>query len=145
MFNSIVLIILAVIGGIFITVQAQLMGVLDKNIGTLESIFITYGGGGLCIGLLMLFFRGGNLQAFQSVPWYAFSSGLAGLIIVGTIGFTTPRLGLVPTLTILVAAQFISAAVIDHFGLLGGDIKLLDLSRICGMGVIILGIWLTIR
>jgi len=113
--------------------------------GTLESVFITYGGGGLCIGLIMLFFRGGNLGAFQSVPWYALYSGIMGLVIVGSIGFATPRLGLVPALILLVAAQFISAALIEHFGFLGADVRSLTLSRISGFGVIIVGIWMTIR
>lgn len=145
MSNTIFLILVAVVGGAFVTVQAQFMGVLDKNIGTLESVFITYGGGGLCIGLIMLLCRGGNLGAFNTISWYTLSSGLVGLVIVGAIGFVTPRLGLVPASTILVAAQFISAALIDHFGLLGADIRLLTPSRICGMGLMMPAIWLIIR
>lgn len=145
MSNIIFLIAVAVIGGVFVTIQAQFMGVLDKNIGTLESVFITYGGGGLCVGITMLFLRGGNLAAFQAVPLYALSSGIVGLVIVGSIGFVTPRLGLVPAATLLVAAQFISAALIDHFGLLGADIRLITPSRLCGMGVMMVGIWLIIK
>ena len=86
------------------------MGLMDKQIGTLESVFITYGGGGLLIGLIMLFGRGGNLAGVQGVPWYALSAGALGLVIVGTIGYSTARLGLVTVLTIIVAAQFITGA-----------------------------------
>jgi len=143
--NTIFLISVAVVGGVFVTIQAQFMGLLDKNIGTLESVFITYGGGGFCIGLIMLLCRGGNLWAFNTVPWYTLLSGIVGLVIVGSIGFVTPRLGLVPASTLLVAAQFISAALIDHFGLLGADIRLLTPSRICGMGLMMPAIWLIIR
>ncbi len=143
--NIVFLICVAVVGGAFVTIQAQFMGLLDKNIGTIESVFITYGGGGLCVGLIMLLLRGGNLSAIQTVPLYALSSGIVGLVIVGSIGFVTPRLGLVPASTLLVAAQFISAALIDHFGLLGADIRLLTLSRVFGIGVMMLGIWLVIK
>ncbi len=136
---------IAVFGGIFVTIQAQLMGVLDKEIGTIESVFITYGGGGLLVGLTMLLLRGGNLTAISTVPWYTLLTGAAGLIIVGSIGFTTPRLGLVPAMVTLVAAQFISAAIIDHYGWLGATVNLLTPSRLCGMAIIIIGIWLTIR
>lgn len=145
MSNTIFLISVALIGGVFVTIQAQFMGLLDKNIGTIESVFITYGGGGLCIGLIMLLCRGGNLGAFNTVPWHTLLSGIIGLVIVGSIGFATPRLGLVPASTLLVAAQFISAALIDHFGLLGADVRLLTPSRICGMGLMMLAIWLIIR
>lgn len=70
------------------------MGLMDKQIGTLESVFITYGGGGLLIGLIMLLSRGGNLSGWQGVPWYALSSGALGLVIVGTIGVRNSTAGI---------------------------------------------------
>ena len=139
------LIIIAAIGGIAVALQAQFMGLLDKGIGTIESVFITYGIGGLLIAILMLLQRGGNLGAWQSVPWYALLAGILGLFIVGIIGYSAPRLGLVATFTIMVASQFIAGAMLDHFGLLGAAIRPLDLSRWIGIAIILLGIWLIIR
>jgi transporter family-2 protein len=139
------LFLLAVIGGIAGTLQAHFMGTLDNNLGTVESVFITYGGGGLIIGLVMLFLKGGNLGAWQTVPWYALSAGVLGLIVVGILGFTTPRIGLVPVLTLFVASQFFVGAGLDHFGLLGAEVRPLDLSKVSGMGVILFGVWLVIR
>ena len=145
MTSLIPVIIIATIGGFAITLQAQFMGLMDKNIGTLESMFITYGTGGLLIGFAMLVNRGGNLSAWGNVPWYALTSGVLGLIIVGTIGYSTPRLGLVTTLTILIASQFIVGALLDHFGILGADLRPLNLTRLAGIGVMLLGVWLIIR
>ena len=145
MASSPLLIIVAVIGGIAVALQAQMMGLLDKSIGTLEGVFITYAGGGLLIGLIMVLMRGGNLVAWQSVPWYAYTSGALGLVIVGAIGYSAPRMGLVATFTIIVSCQFVAAALIDHFGLLGATIRPLDLSRLLGMSLLLAGIWLTIR
>jgi transporter family-2 protein len=139
------LIITAAIGGIAVTLQAQFMGIMDRSIGTLESMFITYGSGGLLVSIAMLVSRGGNLAAWENVPWYALTSGLLGLVIVGTIGYSTPRLGLVAALTILIASQFIMGAMLDHFGILGADLRPLDLTRLTGMGVMLLGVWLVIR
>jgi transporter family-2 protein len=139
------LILIAAIGGIAVALQAQFMGVMDKGIGTLESMFITYGSGGLLIAFAMLVTRGGRLSAWGDVPWYSLTAGLLGLIIVGTIGFSTPRLGLVPTLTILVASQFIIGALLDHFGLFGADPRSLSLTRLVGIGTMLLGVWLIIR
>ena len=143
--NSAFLIIVAVIGGIAVAFQAQMMGLLDKSIGTLEGVFITYAGGGMLIGLVLVFMRGGNLGSWQAVPWYAYSSGALGLLIVGAIGYSAPRLGLVATFTIIVSCQFMVAAVIDHFGLLGATIRPLDLSRLLGISLLLAGIWLTMR
>ncbi|MBI3360873.1 MAG: DMT family transporter [Chloroflexi bacterium] len=63
MLNAILLVLIAAIGGIAVALQAQFMGLMDKGIGTVESVFITYGSGGLVIGLVMLVLRGGNLSA----------------------------------------------------------------------------------
>jgi len=141
----IVLIIIATVGGIAVALQAQFMGLMDKGIGTIESMFITYGSGGVLVGLAMLFYRGGNLAAWQNVPSYALSAGILGLIIVGTIGYSTPRLGLVTAFTIIVAAQFFVGAFLDHFGVLGAELRPLDLSRVVGIVVMLLGVWLIIR
>lgn len=143
--SSALLIIVAVVGGVSVAFQAQMMGLLDKTIGTLEGVFITYAGGGLLIAIVLVLMRGGNLGAWQSAPWYAYSSGALGLIIVGAIGYSAPRLGLVATFTIIVSAQFVVAALIDHFGVLGAATRPIDLSRMAGIALLLAGIWLTMR
>jgi len=143
--GSVFWMLMAAVGGVAVALQAQLMGVMDRNIGSMESVFITYCGGGILIVMLMLAMRGGNLGAWKSVPWYVFTSGIFGLIIVGCIGYSAPRLGLVASFTILVTMQLITGAVLDHFGLLGAQPRPLDISRFMGMGVLMVGIWLTIR
>ena len=139
------LIILAAIGGIAVTIQGQFMGLIDKNIGTLESEFITYTSGGILAAVAMIASRGGNLKAVQTLPWYTLSSGLVGLVIVGTIGYTVPRLGLSKAFTIIVASQFLVASILDHFGLLGAAVRPMDLSRLAGMSLLVVGVWLIVR
>jgi len=145
MTTPILFILLAIVGGAAGTIQANFMGVMDQNLGTVESMFITYGGGGLVIGLAMLFLRGGNLGAIVTLPWYVYSAGFLGLVVVGILGFAAPRIGLVPVMTLFVASQFIVAAMLDHFGLLGAEVRSLDLSRMSGLGVILFGLWIVIR
>ena len=139
------LILLAIIGGVAVTLQGQFMGLMDQQMGTRESVFITYISGAILIGVAMLAARGGNLKAIQQVPWYALSSGLLGLVIVGTIGYTIPRLGIAKAFTIIVAAQFLVAAIVDHFGLMGAAIRPMDLSRLGGMACLVCGVWLMMR
>jgi len=143
--SSLALIIIAVVGGVTVALQGQFMGLIDKGIGTRESVFITYASGGILAGVVMLASRGGNLRSWHTVPWYALSSGLLGLVIVTTIGYTVPRLGLSKAFTIIVASQFVTAALLDHFGVLGAMVRPLDLSRLLGFGVLIVGVWLIMR
>ena len=138
-------IFLAVVGGTAGTLQAHFMGVMDQNLGTVESVFITYGGGALLIGIVMLLLRGGSLADWQVVPWYVLLAGILGLVVVGILGFAAPRIGLVPVMTLFVASQFIVSAALDHFGLLGAEVRPLDLSRMTGLGVILIGVWMAIR
>jgi transporter family-2 protein len=143
--NLLYLVIVAAIGGIAVTLQGQLIGIINKSVGTVESVFITYGGGALIIGITMLFLRGGNLSSIQSIPKYTLLAGPLGLVIIAAIGYSVPRLGLVTAFTVIVASQFIIAAVIDHFGLLGADIRHINISRLSGISVMLFGIWLNVR
>ena len=136
---------IAIMGGIAVTLQGQFMGLLDRSVGTLAGVFVTYAGGGLIIALLMVALRGGNIKNWQSVPWYAFGSGILGLVIVGSIGYVLPRLGVAKGFTLIVAAQFLLAAFIDHFGLLGAALRPLDLTRSLGLCLMLLGVWLVVR
>jgi transporter family-2 protein len=145
MTNYVFLIVIAIIGGVAVTLQGQFMGLMDQGLGTRESVFLTYASGGLLACLVMLTARGGNLRAWQGVPWYALTAGLFGLLIVGTIGYTVPRLGLATAFTVMVASQFTLAALIDHFGWLGAQVRPMELFRLAGVGVLILGVWLITR
>lgn len=136
---------ISALGGMTTALQSHFMGLLDQRVGTLESVFITYFGGGALIGLVMLILRGGNLAAGGTAPWFAYTSGALGLVIVGALGFSAPRLGLVTAFTIFVAAQFGMGALMDHFGWMGAAVRPLNASRLIGMAVVLAGIWLIVR
>jgi transporter family-2 protein len=135
----------AFIAGIGITLQGQFMGVLDRGMGIRESVFITYGSGGLLAALIILVGQGGNLRAAAGLPWYAFTTGILGVVIVGAIGFVVPRLGVARAFTLIVASQFLIAALIDHLGLFGAQIRPLELTRAAGLLVMMAGVWLVVR
>ncbi|MGD8342402.1 MAG: DMT family transporter [Desulfobacterales bacterium] len=143
--STVFLIGIAVLAGVAVTLQAQFMGLLDRSLGTLTSVFITYAGGGLVITLMLAALRGGNLRNWQSVPWYAYAAGLLGLIIVGSIGYVVPRLGVAKGFTLIVASQFVIASLIDHFGFFGATVRPVDLARLLGLCFMLLGVWLVVR
>jgi transporter family-2 protein len=143
MIDTLVVTLAAILGGLAITLQGQFMGLMDQGLGTRESVFITYVSGGILAAIMMLSMRGGNLRSWQQVPWYAFTAGIAGLIIVGSIGYVVPRLGLATGFTIMIAAQFLLAALIDHFGWLGASQRLLDPTKSLGLLIMLVGVWLT--
>ena len=143
--STVFLISIAIMSGIAISLQGQFMGLLERSVGTLAGVFITYVSGGVAIALVMVALRGGNLKNWQDVPWYAFSAGLLGLLIVGSIGYVVPRLGVAKGFTLIVASQFIIAALIDHFGLFGATVRPVEMTRAAGLCFMLLGVWLVVR
>ena len=142
--STAVLVILAIMGGMASALQGHFMGIMDQKIGSKESVFFTYAGGGLLITLVMLLSRGGHLSTWQNAPWYSFTAGALGLVIVGAIGYTVPRLGMAKAFTLIVASQLVMAILFDQFGLLGAPIRTLGVSRLFGLALTILGVWLVL-
>ena len=136
---------LAIMGGIATAFQGRFMGIMEQRMGWKECVFITYVSGGILVALVMLAARGGNLSAWPKVPWYVFTVGVLGLIIVGTVGYTVPRLGMAKAFTVMIAAQLIAAMALDHFGVLGATVRVLDMYRIMGFVVMIVGVWLILK
>lgn len=138
------LIIIAVIAGLAVALQGQFMGASERIVGTLPTVFITYGGGAL-IAAVLFAASGVTLRNAKQMPWYGWTSGALGLIIVAGIGYAAPRLGLSRTLVVTVAAQLCAAALIDHFGLFSATVRAIDLARASGIALTIAGVWLVVR
>ena len=145
MSGSVLLILLPIVVGISIVMQAVFMAQMDRHMGTVESVFITYGVGALIIGLVLLSRRGGSILDGIGMPWYVFTAGFFGLLIIGGISFSAARVGLVSTFVIVVATQFVCSSLIDHFGLFGQTVRVLDFARVAGIGMLWGGVWLILR
>ena len=141
----IIQLLVGIAGGIAAGLQAPFTGVLGQKVGDLGSVFITYGGGAVLIAVITLFAGGGGLSEWRSVPWYVFLAGPMGLIIIGSLSYTVPRLGTSTATTLFVLSWLIFSALVDHFGWFGLEARALDLSRTLGIGALILGTWLVIR
>lgn len=139
------ILLVAAAGGFAVALQAQMVGVFDQRLGTLEAIFVTYGVGGLLSALLIVLVRGGNLSAWREVPPYAYLAGACGLVIIGAISFTVSRLGVVRGLLLVTLAQFLLSAAIDQFGWFGAEVRTLDAARIVGIALLLAGGWLVLR
>ena len=140
-----VVIVIAAVAGIAVTLQGNFMGVMTQILGTRESMFITYGSGGILIALFLLASGSGKVGEWRTVPVHTLTSGLLGLIIVGSIGYATARYGLIITFSVLLVAQYISAALVDHYGLWGSPVHPIDGTRLIGIVLLLVGAWLILR
>jgi bacterial/archaeal transporter family-2 protein len=140
----VVVVLIAVLGGLAGALQSQFLGVMEERVGTLASTFVTYAGGGLAVAILMVVFQGNRLSELRDLPWWVFGAGLMGLVVVASLGVSVANLGLGAGLTLFTAATLILGALIEHFGWFG-DGRSLDAMRIVGMALVIGGTWLVVR
>lgn len=138
-------VLLAFVGGVAICFQSLFSGVIGSRVGVPESVFIVHAGGMLLAAVIMAFLRGGNLGAWNTVPWCTLSAGILGVLIVGSISYAVPWIGLASTLTLSIVAQLLFGAVLDHFGWLGAMERPFDLLRVVGLAVLAVGTWLVVR
>jgi transporter family-2 protein len=68
-----------------------------------------------------------------------------GLVVLGTISQTIPRLGVAPTIVLIVVGQLVLGTMLDHFGLLGAAVRPVDPARLIGIAVLLFGTWLIVR
>lgn len=139
-----IIILIGLAGGMAIGLQGPLSSMITQKLGSLESVFIIHLGGAIAALIPMLFF-GSKLGQWKSVPWYALIAGAFGLIVITAMGYMIPRIGAAGALITLLAGQILVASILDHFGLLGMTPRAIDLQRVIGFGVVMLGVWLTVK
>jgi transporter family-2 protein len=125
--------------------QSPLASMITQRLGMLESIFIIHIGGAILIAIPLILIRGGSLENWRSLPWYALAAGSMGLIVVAGVSFMIPRVGVATAITLIIAGQLVISSILDHYGLLGVEVRHINLQRIFGLIVVFAGAWLTVR
>ena len=133
------------IAGASIAVQNALAAIISGRLGILESVLIVSIGAALVSALLLIPTAGGNLAAWRTVPPYALTAGLLGVVLLGAIVYAVPRLGMTSTVALVIAAQLAVGMLLDHFGALELTVRPLTYQRLGGIGVLLLGVWLILR
>ena len=56
-----------------------------------------------------------------------------------------PRVGVATSITLIIAGQLVISSVLDHYGLLGVQLRPMDIQRAFGLLIVFVGAWLTVR
>jgi transporter family-2 protein len=138
-------ILAGLVAGAAIGVQNPLASIMGQRVGLLQSAFIIHVGGAAMAGVLLLLVPGGQLAAWRTVPWYALAAGGLGVILITSVSFTIPRIGIAATVGLLVAAQLTVGAWLDHHGYLEVTVRTFDAWRALGLVLLLAGTWLVLR
>lgn len=130
---QILLLLLTILGGMGLSVEAGLLGPLGKEVGELWATFSIFGVGAALTFLLMLFFSPRNSLSFFTLPSWQLLGGVLGPAYVIILTITTPIIGIAMTMIGILAGQVSKSLIIDHYGLLGTPHRKVDRKRILAL------------
>ena len=140
--------LLTVGAGISVLIQQALNANLRSELNSAPwSGFMSYFLGVVCMVVLAAALRDPvpSAATISRVPLWAWSGGIFGAIFIGLSIITIPKLGGATYIALLVTGQMIAALAVDHFGWLGVQERPIDLPRMLGVALLIVGVVLIRR
>jgi transporter family-2 protein len=138
---------LAFVAGLGGAVQIAVQSRLGERVGTIEAMATASFIGALIALVVLLVARqslAGVGQAFGAPKWMLLGGAMSALIILA-ITIAGPRIGIVATTSVLIAAQFTLVTVIDRYGWFGVERIAVSWPRVLGLTFLCIGAILTLR
>ncbi|MGK9146358.1 DMT family transporter [Plantibacter flavus] len=145
--------LIAIVSGAFIAVQARLNGELGARLGDgFTAAAISFGGGLVILSIGMLVSRTGRrgiatvVGAVRSreMPWWTVLGGCAGAFLVLSQGLTAAALGVALFTVAVVAGQTASGLVLDRVGFGPGGVVPFTLQRVLGAVVALVAVGIAV-
>jgi transporter family-2 protein len=80
-----------------------------------------------------------QLSNAKNAPPISWTGGLLGAFFVTAVVFIVPRLGVAMTFSLIILGQMLATLPLDHYGFLGVAVKEINVPRIIGVVLIIIG------
>jgi transporter family-2 protein len=133
-------IISSIISGICMSLQGVFNTRLQEKIGSWETNVLVQGSGLVLTGIVLMFFKSGNFKNIKHCNKLYLLGGILGVIIIFTVMQGIKSLGPTCSISIILVAQLIAAAIIDAFGLFDSPQIKFGMTKIIGVVVMIVGI-----
>jgi len=139
--------LLAALAGLGGAVQIAVQARLGDRVGSIEAVATASLLGALVALAVLLIARhslSGIGDAMGSPKWMLLGGVMSALIILA-ITVAGPRIGIVATTAVIIAAQFALAATIDRLGWFGVEQIAVGWPRVLGLALLFVGAALTLR
>ena len=137
----------AFVAGLGGAIQIAVQGRLSDRVGSLEALATaTVVAAGCSVAVVLVARRslGGVGEGLTGPPWLLLGGAMSAVIVL-SITVAGPRIGIVATSAILIAAQFALAAAIDRFGWFGVERAPISWQRMLGIALLAAGAALTLK
>jgi bacterial/archaeal transporter family-2 protein len=142
MSNIYFLLLVALVAGAVLPVQTAVNNKMAVTVGTpVLGALVSFAVGTLSI-LIYSIASGESLSSLSTAkdaPAIAWIGGLLGAFFVTATIILMPRIGVAMTISLIIAGQLITALVMDHFGLLGLEVRQVTPLRVAGVVLVGLG------
>lgn len=81
----------------------------------------------------------------SEITWWKWTGGMLGVFYIVSMIIVAPKIGAANALGFAVAGQLFFAVILDHFGLIGFEVKPITWIRIAGVLFLLLGVYLIQR
>ncbi|MDK4747470.1 DMT family transporter [Leclercia adecarboxylata] len=127
---TLIMIILAVIGGATLSIQAAINGQLGSSVGVFKSAFLTFSVGALITALLIFFFEPKQAVTLLDVPKWQLLGAMFGVPYIVIMVFAVQRIGTAVATVAVIFGQLTMSMLIDNFGWLGNAAIPFSMSRL---------------
>ena len=133
-------ILLAVAAGTCAALQPVVNAGVSKIVGNLEAAIVSIGVSFFALSIVVFFFGNGDLTKLSQVPKYLLIGGLLGIIVVVTSMMSVKLLGAAVAISLVVTTQKLVSTISDHFGWFGSQVIPIDIWRVIGLILMIVGV-----
>ncbi|MDD2032595.1 MULTISPECIES: DMT family transporter [unclassified Pseudomonas] len=138
--NLFLLLLLVVVAGAVLSVQAAINGRLGQTVGVLRSSLLTFVVGTVVTGLLIVFFEPAHALSLLDVPKWQLGGALFGVVYMMVMVGAVPRVGTAVATVAVILGQLAMGMLIDNFGWLGNPAIELSGSRVLAMACLALAL-----
>lgn len=142
---KIIFILLAIVSGAALPIQAALNGKMGKVVGDpVYAALISFVVGSLALLIYVLAMKTDLSTIAQAgkAHWSVWTAGILGAFYVTCVIILAPKLGVALTFGLVVAGQLSISIIIDHYGFLNIPVHAMNWQRIAGIVLIIAGVML---
>lgn len=113
---TILMIILAIVGGALLSVQAAINGQLGGKVGVFRCAFLTFSIGALVTALLILYFEPKQAVTLLDVPKWKLLGAMCGVPYIVIMVLAVQRIGVAVATVAVIFGQLLMSVLIDNFG-----------------------------
>jgi len=143
--TELIMILLAIIAGAALSIQAAINGKLGAQVGVMKSAFLTFSLGALITGLLILFIQTPHPATLLTVPKWQLMGALLGVPYIIIMVTAVPRIGTAVATVAVILGQLAMGMLIDNFGWLDNPAIAFSWHRVAAIVCLVIALILIYR